>query len=106
MNFGWDTALVFQSCVTALASGYNALHFLAYPSDGHQRRRRWALFTLLVVSLAFLVQSLYLGLLPWMAGLEAEILATPHLRFMVGALPMVASILLLSFILQRLRKRR
>ncbi len=104
MSFGWELALVFQSCVTALASGVNGLHFLAYP--GNHRRRRWGAFTLLVVSLAFLVQSLNLGLLPWLAGLDAAFLATPRLRFIVGALPMLASVLVLSFILRRWRRRR
>ena len=105
MTFGWEMALVFQSCVTALASGFNALQFLAYSTHG-RRHRRWALFALLTVSLAFLVQSLYLGLLPWLAGLEAEILASASLRFAAGALPMIASVLLLSFILRRWKKRR
>lgn len=105
MNFGWEMALVLQSCVTALASAFNALQFLAYSTHGRQHRR-WALYTLLVVSLAFMVQSLYLGLLPWLAGLEAEVLASPRLRFTVGALPMTASILVLSFILRRWRRRR
>ena len=106
MNFGWETALVFQSCVTALASGVNALRFLAYPVNSGRRHRRLGAYTLLVVSLAFMVQSLYLGLLPWLTGLEGEILAGPRLRFTVGALPMIASVLVLSFILRRWKRRR
>ena len=105
MNFGWETALVLQSCVTALSSGFNALQFLAY-STHRRRRRRWALYALLAISLAFLVQSLYLGLLPWLAGLQAEALAAPSLRFVVGALPMIASVLVLSLILRRWRRTR
>ena len=105
MTFGWEMALVLQSCVTALASGFNALRFLAYSTHGRPHRR-WALYALLTVSLAFLVQSLYLGLLPRMAGLEAELLADPRLRFIVGALPMAASVLVLSLILRRWRRRR
>ena len=105
MTFGWEMALVLHSCVTALASGFNALRFLAYPTQGRPHRR-WALYALLSISLAFLVQSLYLGLLPWLAGLQAEVLAAPRLRFMVGALPMVASVLVLSFILRRWKRRR
>ena len=105
MNFGWEMALVLQSCVTALASGFNALQFLAYSTHG-RRHRRWALYALLTVSLAFLVQSLYLGLLPWLAGLEAEVLTSPSLRFTVGALPMAASVLVLSSILRRWKRRR
>ena len=106
MNFGWETALVFQSCVTALASGFNALRFLAYPVNSGRRHRRLGAYTLLVVSLAFLVQSLYLGLLPWLTNLEGEILSGPRLRFIVGALPMIASVLVLSFMLRRWRRRR
>ncbi len=105
MNFGWEMALVLQSCVTAFASGANALHLLTYSTHGRQHRR-WALYTLLVISLAFLVQSLYLGLLPWLAGLEADVLSAPRLRFMVGALPMLASVLVLSFILRRWKRRK
>ena len=107
MNFGWETALILQSCVTALASGFNALRFLAYPANSGRRRRhrRWGAYTLLVVSLAFLVQSLYLGLLPWMTDLDADILSDPSLRFTVGALPMIASVLVLSFIPAPLEKK-
>ncbi len=105
MNFGWEMALALQSCVTALARGFNAPQFLTYSTHGRPHRQ-WALYALLTVSLAFLVQSLYLGLLPCLAGLDAEVLATPRLRFMVGALPMVASVLVLSFILRRWRRRR
>lgn len=105
MNFGWETALVFQSCVTAIASGFNALQFLAH-STHRRRHRRWALYALLTISLAFLVQSLYLGLLPWLAGLEAEALTAPGFRFVVGVLPMIASVLVLSLILRRWRRRR
>ena len=105
MIIGWEMALVSQSCVTALASGFNALQFLAYSTQGRQYRR-WGAHTLLAISLAFLVQSFYLGLLPWMTGLEAEVLADAKLRFMVGALPMIASVLVMSFILRRWRRRR
>lgn len=106
MNFGWETALVLQSCVTAFASGANALRFLAYPAQGGRRHRRLGAYTLLAVSLAFLVQSLYLGLLPWLTDLDADVLSEARLRFMVGTLPMIASVLVLSFILRRWRRRR
>ena len=106
MTFGWELALIFQSCVTALASGFNGLRFLAYSTGGAGRRRRWGAYTLLLVSLAFMAQSLYLGILPWAAGFGAEILAAPRLRFMAGALPMAASVLILALILRRWQKGR
>ena len=106
MDFGWEQALVLQSCVTALSSGVNALRFLAYPARSGRRHRRLGAVTLFAISLAFLVQSLYLGLLPWLTGLDADALAAPRLRFIAGALPMIASVLVLSFLLRRLRRRR
>ena len=103
MNGGWELALVFQSCMTAAASGFNAFQFLVYPTK--QRRRRWGALTLMVISLAFLVQSLYLGIVPWAASVAGELLMEPKSRFLVGVLPMLASLLVLSFVMAGLRRR-
>ena len=103
MNGGWELALVFQSCMTAVASGFNAFQFLVYPTK--QRRRRWGALTLMVISLAFLVQSLYLGIVPWAASEAGELLMEPKSRFLVGVLPMLASLLVLSFVMAGMRRR-
>ncbi len=103
MNGGWELALVFQSCMTAAASGFNAFQFLVYPTK--QRRRRWGALTLMVISLAFLVQSLYLGIVPWVAAEAGELLVEPKPRFLAGVLPLLASLLVLSFVIVGLRRR-
>ncbi len=100
---GWEWALVLQSWLTALAGGFNAARFLIYAA--RQRRRRLGAFTLAVISLAFMLQSLFLGLLPSITGSGAgEMLESAKLRFFVGLLPLAASLLVLSFVMARLKK--
>lgn len=94
---GWELALVVQYGATTLASGFNAFHFLAYP--WHHRRRRWGAFILVLVNLAFLAQSLYLGILPSLAGEGVkEVVRNLQVRFFTGLLPLVASLFILAFV--------
>lgn len=105
MAGGWEWVLVFQHGLTALASGYNAFHFLGYRTE--RRRRRWGAFTLAMVNLAFLVQGLYLGILPTLTGREAgELLGVPRVRFFTGLLPLAASLLILAFVVTGRRDLR
>ena len=102
MAGGWEWVLVFQHGLTALASGHNVFHFLSYCSE--RRRRRWGAFTLAIVNLAFLVQGLYLGILPTLTGREVgELLESPRVRFFTGLLPLAASLLILAFVITRRR---
>jgi hypothetical protein len=75
----WEVALVCQQGLTAMVSGFNVYHFAGYSSS--LRRRRWGAMALVLVNLAFLVQSLYLGVL------------------------LAASALIAAFILRRARRR-
>ncbi len=102
MAGGWEWALVFQSGLTALASSFNAFQFLVYPTT--QRKRRWGAVTLMIINLAFLVQSLYLGFLPSLTGGDAgDLLENPRVRFFTGLLPLLASFLILTFVITRQR---
>ena len=102
---GWEWVLVFQYGFVALASGYNLFYFLNYHS--RRRRRRWGALTLAIVNLAFLVQSLYLGVLPALMEREVgELLESPQTRFFIGLLPLVASLLILVFVITSRRKTR
>ena len=102
MDGGWEWALVFQSGLTALASSFNAFQFLVYPTT--QRKRHWGAVTLMIINLAFLVQSLYLGFLPSLTGGDAgDLLENPRVRFFTGLLPLLASFLILTFVITRQR---
>ena len=53
-----------------------------------------------MVNLAFLIQSLYLGLLPSLAGKEmVDVLTNPWVRFFTGLLPLMASLLIMAFVI-------
>ena len=105
MADGWEWALVFQQGLTALASGLNTLHFLGYHS--YRRRRRWGALTLAVVNLAFLVQGLYLGILPTVTGQQVgELLDSARVRFFTGILPSLGSLLILAFVILSRRNTR
>ena len=102
---GWELALVVQHGATALASGFNAFHFLSYP--WHHKRRRWGAFTLVLVNLAFLAQSLYLGILPSLMGEGVEeVVRNLRVRFLTGLLPLVASLLILALVVAGQKGRR
>ena len=88
-------ALAVQQGLTALASAFNAHHFLSHPYRG---RRRLGALVLALVNLAFLAQALFLGLLPLLApgpvpGLRG--------RLAVGVLPLAASALIALLVLRR-----
>lgn len=101
----WDTALVLEQGLTALFSAFNTFHFLGYRSP--RRGRRWGALALALVNLAFLIQSLYLGILPALLGLvSAEVLLNTRLRLAAGVFPLASSLLISAFILRwRLRRR-
>ena len=99
MESTWELTLLQQQSLIVLCSGFNALHFLGYRSS--KRGRRWGAKTLALVNLAFLVQSLYLGLLPSLIGREdMSLLLSNRLRFTVGGLPLAASLLISAFVIR------
>jgi hypothetical protein len=97
----WEVALVCQQGLTAAVSGFNVYRFAGYSSP--LRRRRWGAIALVLVNLAFLVQSLYLGVLP--PFLDEGLFLAPELRFAVGWMPLAASALIAAFIFRRARRR-
>ncbi len=99
MESNWEFALLLEQGLIVLSSGFNSLHFLGYRSS--KRGRRWGAKTLVLVNLAFLVQALYLGLLPSLIGTEdMSLLFSSRLRFTVGSLPLAASILISAFVIR------
>ncbi|MFQ5860515.1 MAG: hypothetical protein ACE5IG_03080 [Dehalococcoidia bacterium] len=106
MSSAWELALLAQQGLTAGFSAFNAYHFLNYPRV--QRGRRWGALTLALVNLAFLVQSLYIGLLPSLLSLDwsVVVLANTRLRLLTGLLPLAASALITLLILRWRWRRR
>ena len=100
-----EALAVLERGITAICSVFNALYFAGYRSG--LRRRRVGALVLLVVNLAFLVQSLYFGLLPYFTRLDlVTLIANPGLRLAAGLLPLVASFLITLLILRQLLARR
>lgn len=81
-----DGALVAQRALTAVSSGYNALHFLGYRTPG--RGRRLAALILALVNAAFLGGSLHPALTEWLR--QDLSIGSPGL--LAGALPLLASL--------------
>ena len=104
MDKPWVACLLLQQGLTAGASAFNALYFLRYSS--RLQRRRWGGLALALANLALLFQGVYLGLFPYLASSDAELVPGVQARFMVGLLPLAASFLIAAFILKRLRRRR
>jgi hypothetical protein len=100
----WVACLLIQQGLTAGASAFNALYFLRYSSRLH--RRRWGSLALALVNLALLLQGFYLGLFPYLASPDADLVPGVRARCIVGLLPLVASLLIAAFILKRRRRRR
>ncbi len=102
----WELALASQQGLTALCSGFNAFYFLAYRST--HGRRRWGAMCLALVNLAFLIQSLYLGILPAMVGGDeaSAVVMSPRLRLTSGTLPLVASLMMATFVVLKLKAKR
>lgn len=98
----WRAALLLQQGCTALASAFNALYFLRYPS--RRRRHRWGAFALLLVNLALLFESLFFGILPVLSTPVAQLSPGAGTRYTVGLLPMAASLLITVFILVKHRR--
>ena len=100
-----DLALVTQQGATALFSAFNAFYFLN--RQWVPQRRRWGAMALVLVNLAFLVQSLYLGVLPSLLGVNArEVALDPRVRLVAGLLPFAAALVITVFILRHWLRRR
>lgn len=94
-----------QRGLTALSSAFNTLFFASYRSA--TGRRRWGVLALFLVNLAFLVQALYFGLLPYLLGLDLYALSLdPRLRLLAGAFPLAASLLITLLVVRQLLARR
>ena len=105
MGNNWELALLLQQGLIALSSGFNVFHFLSYYSS--KRGRRWGAKALVLVNLAFLVQSLYLGLLPFLIAMEGvSLLLNSRFRFIVGILPLSASAMITIFVIRWRRSKR
>jgi len=94
----WKILLLAQALVTALSSGYNGLYFWRYRSPLPARRVGATIMTL--VSLATLVESLYLGLYalpqggPWLESSQsASLLLVARSLVCVGSLAVSGLIL-------------
>lgn len=104
MDKPWVACLLLQQVLTAGASAFNACYFLRYSS--RHRQRRWGAFALALVCAALLFQSVYFGLLPYLAAPEVELFPGVRARCIVGLLPLAASLLIAVFILRRRKVRR
>ena len=100
-----EALLLLEHGVTALSSAFNGLYFALYRSP-YPRRRLGAL-ALVLVNLAFLVQSLYLGLLPYlMGGSPLGLPSGAKLGLLMAAFPLAASTLITLLVLRQLTARR
>lgn len=100
-----EALAILERGVTALSSILNVFYFALYRS--RLKRRKIGAVVLVVVNLAFLIQSLYFGFLPYFARLNVAILAgDAGLGLLAGLLPMIASLLITLLIVRQLLSRR
>ena len=100
-----ETLLLLERGVTALSSAFNGLYFAAYRAA--TPRRRLGTLALVLVNLAFLVQSLYFGLLPYLiGGSPLGLPSEAKLGWVVAAFPLAATTLITLLVLRQMTARR